>query len=204
MIGQGKAPPASARSAEHGITELDVHYDKLVRLAVLLTGNLPAAEDAVQNAYLAVWLARGRPQDAGSGFDCLRKAVVNNARSELRHRAVADRNTPQAPHDAPGTEQEAPVRLGSSALVAALGRLSPRQRQVIVLQYYGGLSEAEIAEVLGIRQGSVKGHAARGMAALRSVLGGSGQRQGSGPDSGGFAGIPGNAPEDAGDIIYIP
>ena len=204
MIGQGKAAPASARSADQDITELDVHYDKLVRLAVLLTGNLPAAENAVQNAYLAVWLAWGRLQDAGSGLAYLRKAVVNNARSEVRHRAVADRNTPQAPYDATGAEQEALAGLGSSALVAALSKLSPGQRQVIVLRYYGGLSEAEIAEVLNIRQGSVKGHTVRGVAVLRSVLGGSGQRQGSGPDGGGFAGIPGDAPEDARDVICIP
>jgi RNA polymerase sigma-70 factor (sigma-E family) len=204
MIGHGKAAPASARSAHEAITELYVHYDKLVRLAVLLTGNLPAAEDAVQDAYVAVWLAWGRLRDTGSGFAYLRKAVVNNARSERRRRAVADRHAPQAPQHAPSAEQEALVTLGSSALVAALGRLSPRQRQVIVLRYYGELSEAEISEVLGIRQGSVKRHAARGMAALRAVLGGPGQGQGFRPDSSGFAGNPADAPEDARDIIHIP
>jgi RNA polymerase sigma-70 factor (sigma-E family) len=207
MIGQGRAAPAAAREADEAIAELYVHYDKLVRIAFLMTGDLRDAEDAVQDAYMSVWLAWGRLRDSANGFAFLRRTVVNNCLSVRRHRAVADRNAPGVPQDAPSAEHEALVQLGRSALVAALGRLSPRQRQVIVLRYYGGLSEADIAEVLGIRQGSVKSHAARGIAALHAILtapDGSRRDQGSRPDSGGFAGILRDAPKGAWDIICIP
>lgn len=172
MIGQGaKAAPASARSADQAITELyRLHYTKLVRLALLIVGEVPAAEDVVQDAYVSVYRSWTKLRNADSAAAFLRAAVVNKARSVLRHRAVADRNTPRAPQDAPSAEHEALVLLGRSALVAALRKLSPRQRQVIVLRYYEGLSEAEIAEVLGIRKGQreVPRRAGRGGAPRRA------------------------------------
>ena len=60
--------------------------------------------------------------------------------------------------------------LERAEVTAALRGLSARQREVIVLRYYADLSEAEIAAVMGISRGSVKSHAARGMASLRSAL----------------------------------
>jgi RNA polymerase sigma-70 factor (sigma-E family) len=174
MIGQGdEAAPASARCADQAITELyRLHYTKLVRLALLIVGEVPAAEDVVQDAYVSVYRSWTKLRNTDSAAAFLRAAVVNKARSVLRHRAVVDRNTPQAPQTAPSAEHEALVLLGRSTLVAALSKLSPGQRQVIVLRYYEGLSEAEIAEVLGIRKGSVKSHAARGVATLRAELSG--------------------------------
>ena len=57
-----------------------------------------------------------------------------------------------------------------SAVMAALAQLPDRQREVLVLRYYGDLSEAAIADALGISRGAVKTHASRGMAALRPTL----------------------------------
>jgi RNA polymerase sigma factor (sigma-70 family) len=54
--------------------------------------------------------------------------------------------------------------------VTALRDLPGRQREAIVLRYYAGLSEAEIAGAMGISRGAVKSHTARGMAALRAEL----------------------------------
>jgi RNA polymerase sigma factor (sigma-70 family) len=56
-------------------------------------------------------------------------------------------------------------------VLAALGKLPRRQREVLVLRYYLDLSEAEIADTLGISRGAVKSHASRGLAALKTTLG---------------------------------
>ena len=55
-------------------------------------------------------------------------------------------------------------------VIRALHRLPRRQREVLVLRYYSDLSEAQIADSLGISQGAVKSHASRGMASLRASL----------------------------------
>ncbi len=55
-------------------------------------------------------------------------------------------------------------------MVAALRSLPDRQREVVVLRFYGDLSEAQIATAMGITRGAVKSHTSRAMAALRSVL----------------------------------
>jgi RNA polymerase sigma factor (sigma-70 family) len=62
------------------------------------------------------------------------------------------------------------VALEHAAVLAALRTLPVRQREVLVLRYYVDLSEADIADALGISRGAVKSHASRGMAALRTVL----------------------------------
>ena len=55
-------------------------------------------------------------------------------------------------------------------VVAALRKLPERQREALVLRYYGDFSEAEIATAMGISRGAVKSHTARGMSALKSIL----------------------------------
>jgi RNA polymerase sigma factor (sigma-70 family) len=82
-----------------------------------------------------------------------------------------DRKAPPPLPDAPDAEQAVITLMERSAVVAALQRLSRRQREVVVLRYYAELSEAEIARMMGISQGAVKTHAARALSALRGVLG---------------------------------
>jgi RNA polymerase sigma factor (sigma-70 family) len=60
--------------------------------------------------------------------------------------------------------------LERSAVIRALRGLPDRQRQALVLRYYADLSEAQIAEMMGISKGAVKSHTARGMSSLRVVL----------------------------------
>jgi RNA polymerase sigma factor (sigma-70 family) len=95
--------------------------------------------------------------------------VINRSRSVLRHRRVVDRNVPRQP-PGPSAEEGAIQLFERSAVVAALRRLSPRQRQALVLRYYAELSEAQIASAMGISRGAVKSHISRAMAALRDVL----------------------------------
>ena len=71
---------------------------------------------------------------------------------------------------APRPEGGALGGVGRAAVIDALGRLPARQREALVLRYYADLSEAEIANAMGISRGAVKSHTARGMTALRNVL----------------------------------
>jgi RNA polymerase sigma-70 factor (sigma-E family) len=166
--------PGTARvgwSADYAVTELySVHYKALVRLATLLVRDTPTAEEVVQDAFVAMHDAWQRLRNAENALAYLRQAVVNRSRSVLRHRTVVDRNMQKPPPDMPSAEQGALILLERSAVVAALRGLPERQREAIVLRYYGDLSEAEIAAVMDISRGAVKSHTARGMASLRVAL----------------------------------
>ena len=158
-------------SADRAVTELySLHYKALVRLATLLVRDTPTAEEVVQDAFVAMHDGWQRLRDAENALAYLRQAVVNRSRSVLRHRTVVDRNMQKAPPDMPSAEHGAFILLERSAVVAALRGLPERQREAIVLRYYGDLSEAEIAAVMDISRGAVKSHTARGMAFLRAAL----------------------------------
>jgi RNA polymerase sigma-70 factor (sigma-E family) len=158
-------------SADRAVTELySLHYRALVRLAALLVRDTPTAEEVVQDAFVAMHGGWQRLRDAEKALAYLRQSVVNRSRSVLRHRTVVDKNLQKAPPDMPSAEHGALVLLERSAVVAALHGLPERQRQAIVLRYYADLSEAEIADTMGISRGAVKSHTARGMTALRSAL----------------------------------
>ena len=113
---------------------------------------------------------RRRPRDSDKALSYLRQSVVNRSRSVLRHRVVVDRNAPKPPPDMPSAEHGAMTLLERSAVVAALRTLPPRQREALVLRYYGDLSEAQIALAMGISKGAVKSHTAWAMIAMRGVL----------------------------------
>ncbi len=74
------------------------------------------------------------------------------------------------PEAAPGADEDVLVDARRRDVLAALGRLPRRQREVLVLRYYLELSERDIAQTLQISQGAVKSHASRGAAALRDSL----------------------------------
>ncbi len=146
------------------------HYRRLVRLAVLLLHDTAAAEDVVQDAFVAMHGSWRRLRDRDRADAYLRQAVVNGARSRLRHRAVVETHRPDPPPTPPGPEQVALDTARRAEVMAALRRLPMRQREALVLRYYGELSEAEVADAMGISTGAVKSHVARGMAALRTTL----------------------------------
>jgi RNA polymerase sigma factor (sigma-70 family) len=95
---------------------------------------------------------------------------VNRARSVRRHRAVEARHAPIPVPDAAGADEHAMAAARRDEVLDALRELPERQREVIVLRYYLDLSEAQIAETLGISRGAVKSHASRGAASLRHLL----------------------------------
>ena len=157
--------------ADRAVTALyTAHYRSLVRLAALLVRDVATAEEVVQDSFVAMHGGWRRLRDSEKALSYLRQSVVNRSRSVLRHRVVVDRNAPKPPPDMPSAEHGAIALLERSAVVAALRTLPPRQREALVLRYYGDLSEAQIASVMGISRGAVKSHTARAMAALRIVL----------------------------------
>jgi RNA polymerase sigma-70 factor (sigma-E family) len=146
------------------------HWNKLVRLAALLTRDVSVAEEIVQDAFVAFHRKWDSISDPAAAHAYLRASVVNGARSALRHRSVEEKyRQPGAP--APAGPEELAVRADTDARVmTALHTLPRRQREVLVLRYYGDLSEADIADTLGLSRGAVKSHAHRGLAALKAAL----------------------------------
>jgi RNA polymerase sigma-70 factor (sigma-E family) len=157
--------------AEQAVTAMySTHYRSLVRLAALLVRDIATAEEVVQDSFIAMHGAWRRLRDNDKALSYLRQSVVNRSRSVLRHRVVVDRNAPKPAPDMPSAEQGALTLLERTAVVTALRSLPPRQREALVLRYYGDLSEAQIATTMGISRGAVKSHTARAIASLRTVL----------------------------------
>ena len=172
-------PAGRQWAADAALTDLyAAHWHSLVRLSWLLVRDQHLAEETVQDAFVAMhsrW-SQLRNQDLALAY--LRRCVVNSSRSVLRHRKVEDRylsaetnaRTAHGITSEPSAETRAVELATGVRLVAALGRLPRRQREVLTLRYYLDLSEAQIANALSISPGSVKAHAHRGLAALRSEV----------------------------------
>ncbi|MFJ6793298.1 RNA polymerase sigma factor [Streptomyces sp. NPDC091268] len=147
------------------------HRLRMVRLAVLLVDDLGTAEDVVQDAFTALYRRHGeRIAEVDNALGYLRTAVVNTARSVLRRRRTARAWIPPEPAEVPSAEASVVLDEAHREVLAALGRLTPRRRQVLVLRYWADLSEAEIAETLGISRGAVKSNASRALDALERIL----------------------------------
>jgi RNA polymerase sigma-70 factor (sigma-E family) len=160
-------------TADEAVTRLfGAHYRPLVRLAALLLADRGAAEEVVQDAYVRLHQRWHRLRDPDQALSYLHTSVVNGARSALRHRGVRERYLAgiRPVPDAPSAEAGALTVLEHQRIVAALRTLPVRQREALVLRYYADLSEAEIAEAMGVSRGAVKSHTSRAMAALRVRL----------------------------------
>ena len=145
------------------------------RVAWLVTRDRDEAEDAAQEAFVKAYYALPRFRTEAPFRPWLLKIVANEARNRarsdrrrqglaLRAAAVSDRDA------APSPETVALAFEDREALVAALNRLDPRDREVIGYRFLLGLSEAETAEVLEVRPGTAKSRLSRAMAKLRTLL----------------------------------
>jgi RNA polymerase sigma-70 factor (sigma-E family) len=136
----------------------------LQRFGYALTGDWALAEDLLQTA-----LARAYPRwprirrDDPEAY--VRKIMVNTWSSWWRRRWRGEVPSGQLP-DSAGPDNYASID-SRQALRAALSKLPPRQRAVVVLRYHQDLSEAQVAELLGVTVGTVKSQAAKALAALR-------------------------------------
>jgi RNA polymerase sigma-70 factor (sigma-E family) len=165
---ESEAPADGPRTLEDLYRE---HRMRFVRLAILLVDDPATAEDVVQEAFTGLHRHWSRLRDENAALGYLRTAVVNGSRSVLRRRRTAREYTPPHTADARSAESLAMLSAEHQAVVSALGQLPRRQREVLVLRYYGGLSEAEIAEATGISRGTVKSTASRGLDAISKIVG---------------------------------
>jgi RNA polymerase sigma-70 factor (sigma-E family) len=164
-------PAATRWDADEAVTQLyAAHYSRLVRLAHLLVRHSGEAEEVVQDAFVAMHSKWRRLRDPDKALAYLRRSVVNGARSSQRRHNVADKHLSRQLPAVASVEDHALGTESRAVVMAALDTLPTRQREVLVLRYYSDLSEADIAETLGISRGAVKSHASRGLSSLRTTL----------------------------------
>jgi RNA polymerase sigma-70 factor (sigma-E family) len=148
------------------------HRLSLIRMAVLLVDDLGSAEDVVHDAFIALHRYQHRLREPKAAIGYLRTTVVNNARSVLRKRQTVRRHLREVRvFDAEPADSELMLAAEHQELLAAVRTLPPRQQEVLALRYWANLSEAEIAQALGISRGAVKSNASRGMDKLEAILG---------------------------------
>jgi RNA polymerase sigma factor (sigma-70 family) len=164
-----------AGADEGALAEL---YDRFGRVAYGLALRIlrdPAlAEDAVQDAMLGVWrTAASFDERRGKAstwiLTLVHRRAVDVVRREDRRRAQPLDDAPVASTQA--TDETAAVRSQRRAVQAALAQLSPDQREALELAYYGGLSQSELAERLGVPLGTVKSRMFAALSKLRDLLG---------------------------------
>ena len=140
---------------------------RLLGTAYLLCGDLHTAEDLVQTALTKLYVAWPRVQRSGSEDAYVRRILVNasidsSRRAWRRERSTADLPEVAGPSDFPVEDRD--------ELVAALALLAPRQRRIVVLRYWLGLSIEDVATDLQVTASTVKSQSAKALQNLRSHL----------------------------------
>jgi RNA polymerase sigma-70 factor (sigma-E family) len=163
-----KARPVRARAAEDTspvsiwhpelIRVYEERYDDFVRLAYLITGQGPVAEEIVQDAFIAAHRSWDKVRDPAP---YVRAAVTNRCYSWGRRLKLERERRPQPPD---------PAELVADEMWDALAALNHRQRTAIVLRYYADLPDKEIADILGCRTATVRTTIHRGLRSLRKVI----------------------------------
>lgn len=159
--------------------------DGLVRLAYLMTGSQPVAEDLVQDTFVRV-MARLEPDASPGAY--LRRSVINACYSWHRRawrevkpgdddllgaavpRAWAGPRRPGTHSGAGPSRATGPDPVGDVDMWDALDRLPPKRRSILVMRFYLDMTEAEVAGVLGCRVGTVKSTTHRALAELRKTI----------------------------------
>lgn len=139
-------------------------YTALRRTAYVLTGNHHDAEDLLQTSLMkaaGVWTRISeRPEPY------VRRVMYNENVSRWRRRRVAEE--PLGAHDVV-RDDDCDRRWQRLVLTEALGRLTPKQRTVLVLRYYEDLTETQAAAVMGVRPGTIKSQTRHALMRLRQV-----------------------------------
>lgn len=167
---RGPVEPLAHDDSRAAVSELyRRHWVGLVRLAVLMVDDRPAAEDAVQESFAELY-RRWPLRENDKALGWLRTTLLNRCRSVLRRRRTARLYTP--PHEEPNASAESSAMLGEDRLQVrqALQALPRRTREVLVLRYYLDLTFADIAQTVGISESSARSTSSRGIAVLTEKL----------------------------------
>jgi RNA polymerase sigma-70 factor (sigma-E family) len=174
-VTRSETAPADQATAVTAVTALYAeHALGLTRLALITLGDRQAAEDIVQEAFFGLHRHWHRLRDPSKALAYVRSAVLNGCRTESRRaRLAALRRSGQELSVPPAWSAEAAALALEERreVLAALLRLPARQREALLLRYYLNLSEADTASAMRISRGTAKSTVARGLAALRALLG---------------------------------
>jgi RNA polymerase sigma-70 factor (sigma-E family) len=140
-------------------------YPTMVRAAVLFGCRAQDAEDAVQDALVRCYTAWSRVSSADDPDAYAFRVLINTIARSRRRRWWGELPHAELPEAQLDDDVAVVVSLNQSVR-SALERLTPPQREVLVLRYFVDLSEAQIARVLGVAVGTVKSRASRAVAAL--------------------------------------
>ena len=168
------APPdrLDLTDARNGVTALyEAHALGLIRLAVVMLGDRPAAEDVVQEAFYGLYRRWHALSDTTNALAYVRSSVINGCRSALRRR-VRQLTLAGAEQPEESDSAESAVLLSEEhrQVLLAIRRLPSRQREALVLRYYLDLNEGEIASSMRVSRGTVKSTTSRALAALGRLL----------------------------------
>jgi RNA polymerase sigma-70 factor (sigma-E family) len=165
-------PPARLAGAAEAVTALyEAHALGLIRLAVVMLGDRPAAEDVVQEAFCGLYRRWHSLTDTANALAYVRSSVINGCRSALRRRIRQLTGlTAEQPGEADSAESEALLGEEHRQVLLAIRRLPSRQREALVLRYYLDLDEAEIAASMRVSRGTVKSTTSRALTALGRIL----------------------------------
>lgn len=166
---EASAPPKGG-SIDRSLADLHrSHYRSLVRMAAVLLGDLEAAEEVTQDAFLGAHRSAGRIRDEDRLLDYLRSAVLNGVRSRRRRARIAAGWL--ARQGGRASEEATTMAEDRDVILRAVRRLPTRQRECLILRHYLDLSEAATATTLGISTGAVKQHLHRALASLAKLAG---------------------------------
>jgi RNA polymerase sigma-70 factor (sigma-E family) len=168
-----RPPDQSAAAARAQVTALyQAHALGLVRFAKIMLGDQSVAEDIVQEAFLGLYRRWDAVREPDKVLGYLRASVVNACRVVHRSRFRRDRALLLLPAAGVVISAEDSAMIGEAnrELIAALLRLPDRQREALVLRYYLGLTEDEVAEAMNVSRGTVKSATSRGRAVLARML----------------------------------
>jgi RNA polymerase sigma-70 factor (ECF subfamily) len=163
-----------ARSDDGALAEL---YDRYSRAAYGLSLRIlrdeALAQDAVQEAFLAVWRTASRFNAEKARASTWILTIVHRRAVDVVRREERRRGDPlddAAEPSGRATEEEADLRTRRRAVQQVLRRLPDEQRQALELAYYGGLTQSELAERLGLPLGTIKSRMFAGLSRLRDLL----------------------------------
>ncbi len=144
-------------------------WPRLLRTTYAVAGDAQLAEDALQSAFAQAYASWSRVSRADNPLAYVRRIAINAALSQ-RRRAHTRRETATDSLPDRGVPDGVPAALVRDEVWTAIQSLPPRQRAVVVLRYYEDLSEQQIADVLGVRPGTVKSQASAALHTLGARL----------------------------------